>query len=89
MKTYEKPKLMVLSISANDALCIGCGIKTRFDSSSSILDGLYGNGDGFFTPAESTNANVFAESEEQCGVQCKIEGYCKFTGADSQRLFTS
>ena len=89
MKNYEKPKLMVLSLSANDALCIGCGIKTRFDSSSSILDSLYGDGNGFFTPDES--AGMFAESEEACKdlIHVDINGYCKFTGADSQKLFTS
>lgn len=44
MKVYEKPKLMVLSISANDALCSGCDDTVRYnDKLREYFGKYYGN----------------------------------------------
>ncbi len=88
MKTYEKPKLMVLSISANDALCTGCSIRTRGDASWSIFDP---NWDGVLTRDEANNVGLFGSNEDESGGSCSavVEGYCKFNGTDPALVFTS
>lgn len=90
MKTYEKPKLMVLSISANDALCSTCTLKTRIegDVSGTLLDLVGGdkNGNGIFDRGDTEN---YFASTEACQDQLNVTGYCKFTTADGQMLFTS
>lgn len=90
MKVYSKPKMLTLSISANDALCAGCTVRTRFDPTlNSLLIGAFGDGDkdGLFEPGDS---KAFA-LVEACTEQYDYEGYCKFTAAESgmTQLFTS
>ena len=87
MKAYKKPKLMVLSISANDALCAGCGKATRGDPLFDILDNPpTGNNDGVFNKQDP----IFASGEE-CTCTGEYTEYCKFTGAENglTQLFTS
>lgn len=89
MKTYEKPKMMVLSFTANDALC-SCAAKTRFDKNlSNVLEIAYSSYgvtvDGFFTPAEGASAQLF-DSANSCNNV--YEPYCKNTPA-GYNLFTS
>ena len=89
MKTYEKPKLMVLSFTVNDALCGNCAVKTRFDSAlSDTLLELVGS--------DLNNNNIFDQgdirtgqfgSEDSCEVNV-YDGYCVFTATDN-KLFTS
>lgn len=66
MKTYVKPAMTALSISANDMLCSGsCKVQTRFDKDlSSKLEGFFpgSNNDGVFTPEEAGNAFASTES---------------------------
>ena len=86
MKTYEKPKLMVLSISANDALCGTCFTAARFSpEDQSLLDKYYGNNDGTLTDNE-LNA-MFADADKTCSNKVDYQGYCKFTGTN--QLFSS
>lgn len=90
MKVYSKPKMLTLSISANDALCAGCTAQTRFNPTlNSLLIAAFGDkdNDGLFEPGDS---NAFA-AVEQCEYDWSMEGYCKFTAADynMSQLFTS
>lgn len=88
MKTYEKPKMMVLSFTANDALC-SCAAKTRFDKSLSLLlESEFGSVDGvsgFFSRTDGDNAQLF-DSTNACNNV--YEPYCKNTPA-GYNLFTS
>ena len=88
MKIYEKPKLMVLSISANDALCTGCSIRTRGDAQWSIFDP---SGDGLLTKDEANSVGLFGSNEDDLGSACSavVDGYCKFNGTDPALVFTS
>lgn len=81
MKTYEKPKLMVLSVSANDALC-ACVASTRNDAFFQQFDS---NNDGRITLDEVNNSGYFGS-----GGECNIsyEKYCKHT-PDGLTLFSS
>lgn len=84
MKTYEKPKLMVLSISANDALCSDCETKTRGnDYLANVLGDT--NGNNFFDREDADKLGLFADAADTCSVP--YVGYCKF--AHDNRLFTS
>ena len=79
MKVYEKPKLMVLSISANDALCSGCDDTVRYnDKLREYFGKYYGNADGPLTDEEL--ANLF--EAEGCLEAVSYDGYCKFTGTN-------
>lgn len=92
MKTYVKPAMTALSISANDMLCSGsCTVQTRFDKDlSSKLEGFFpgSNNDGVFTPEEAGNA--FA-STESCTDKFDYNNYCKYTASEAglTQLFTS
>lgn len=81
MKTYEKPTLTLLIVSANDTLCSGCDKKTRFDP---VFNQFDDNGNGIFDPGD----HAFSSAEE-CDDVYDYIGYCKFTGADGMQLFTS
>ena len=94
MKVYQKPAMLVLSISANDMLCGNCTAKTRIDKDlNSALQAFFNvkggwtdeNGDGIVGDGET---NLFDDTAS-CGSY--YEGYCKFTGAENglQQLFTS
>ena len=83
MKTYEKPRLMALSLRGNDQLCGSCDTKLRDDSGLAefINDSVHGaldkNKDGQLTADEFSN--VFARGEQGCAEEHDIVGYCKFT----------
>lgn len=81
MKTYEKPKLMVLSVSANDALC-ACVASTRNDAFFQQFDS---DGDNRITYDEVVQSGYFGNGED-----CRIsyEKYCKHT-PDGLTLFSS
>lgn len=88
MKTYEKPKLMALSLSGNDRLCGDCasGVQINTDPEGyyglfGIFDSLYGDNDGLLE--RSDFANAFASGEGSCSNQVPIVGYCKFTSVES------
>ena len=84
MKTYEKPRLMALSLSGNDQLCGSCtdqgGTPLYKDPTGFIaqnIDDAAGDGDGILTRAEVEN--LFS-SEDGCkDTRCEI--YCKFTSS--------
>lgn len=87
MKTYTKPSMLVLSISANDPLCQGCtGVQTRGNAMSSVWETMYGvaNPDGVFTYEEALSAGLFDD-----GLPCenRLEEYCKMQSAVN--IFTS
>ena len=80
-KTYEKPRLMALSLSGNDQLCGTCadnnGQLLYKDPTGTIAKGidiLVGNRDGKLTKAETSNIFGF---KEDC--HSPVENYCKFT----------
>lgn len=88
MKEYKKPAMMALSLSANDALCSTCTIKTRFPELDGIADWLnkmYGGEDNLLTPTDK----YFAMTEN-CEEKVDFDDYCKFTTNDTgATLFTS
>lgn len=82
MKTYEKPKLMVLSISANDTLCSGCATKTR---DNAFFTGLFDkNNDGIF---DENDFSYLSPSFTEGDCEKAYENYCKYTHDDP--IFTS
>lgn len=92
MKTYVKPAMMALSISANDALC-ACTIKPEDQLFKDIIN-IWGivdqNRDGKITGSDFADGLYFTTAEESCGPDHKIDTdvYCKFTGS-SNVLFGS
>lgn len=91
MKEYKKPVMMALSISANDQLCGGCAVTTRNNMDWLLmLNGIGGvrventDNDNAISPNET---NLFADGEKDCVIP--YENYCKFTGADNLKVFTS
>ena len=87
MKKYEKPALMVLSLSGNDQLCGSCAGGTLLSENPDTAAWLMRlfeipdkSGDG---PSRDDFAGVFGKSEDQCADQFPpIDSYCKFTSAD-------
>ena len=86
MKTYEKPRLMALSLSGNDRLCGDCGDKSMTlwnnPSIAAIIleiaeinpasNGIDGIDKGDFD-------QVFASSQDGCARP--VSAYCKFASA--------
>lgn len=66
MKTYEKPKLIALSISGNNMLCNTCTIDVIGDNKDDDL------GDLIF------DEGLFAAGDP-CDVVVDFKGYCKNT----------
>lgn len=90
MKTYEKPRLMVLSFTASDALCSGCAAPTRVTGLAGIIENTYSyiegvRPDGNLTQDEIDAIHLFALSE---GCENEYQGYCKNTPAGNN-IFTS
>ena len=82
MKIYEKPILMVLSVSANDALCNACG--TSINSISDLkgpLSFLDANNNGIIDESEAVG--YFGNAPDTCTSTMDVTGYCKFTGAEN------
>ena len=84
MKTYEKPRLMFLSLSGNDQLCGSCadkGYQTIHDNevikNIVMLPGDQ-NKDGILSRDEA--AFLFGTSPED-GCTRKVGMYCKFQSA--------
>lgn len=91
MKTYEKPRLMVLSFTASDALCSGCTAPTRGTDLAQIIEGTYSyisgvSVDNNLTQDEINAIQLFAASTESCANDAL--GYCKNTPAGNN-IFTS
>lgn len=87
MKTYTKPSMQVLSLSANDPLCLGCAYPTRGSAISIDLENFYGNFDdvpGFFSREDAIAAQLFSELDSCINT---MEVYCKMDAA--QNIFTS
>ena len=85
MKIYEKPILMVLSVSANDALCNACG--TSINSKPDLkgpLSFLDTNKDGKIVESEA--AGYFGNAPDSCTSTMDVTGYCKFTGAENNLI---
>lgn len=87
MKTYVKPAMMALSISANDMLCSGCSDNKLRDDESLKLGiiianpGLDTNGDKTLNFNEGGQLfSIQDNGENSCGTKIEYEGYCKFTG---------
>ena len=72
-KTYDKPKLIALSLSGNNMLCNTCAIDIMGDNADKTFKETMGD---FF------DVNKAFASYEQCEKPISIDGYCKFTGAD-------
>lgn len=91
MKTYTKPSMMVLSISANDPLCLGCANGTRNDPYlSAALTDSFGDYDGnpkFFSEIDAVGAGIFDAGEEGTGCRVPSDYYCKMNSAVN--IFTS
>ena len=75
MKTYEKPKLIALSLSGNNMLCNTCAV-----------DIIGNNMDPVFKATAEIFGIVITEnsfaSSDPCVDSVDISGYCKFTGAN-------
>ena len=92
MKTYVKPAMMALSISANDALC-ACQYKPGDSLFEDMIieQGLKDiTGDDSVTKADFATGKYFASPDDSCGEQyiVKCDIYCKLTGS-SNILFLS
>ena len=85
MKNYEKPKLMVLSVSASDALCSGCDDTVRNNNELRDFYGAY-YGDATLPLTDDELNNLFA-ANEPCNEKVYNTEYCKFTGA--AKMFSS
>ena len=79
MKTYEKPKLMVLSISANDALCGNCTAKTRGHNDITVLLNGLGIYDTDGNEVEYIDNKYFSDFEE---TGCSITVTLKYLNTD-------
>lgn len=76
MKTYEKPKLIALSISGNDMLCSTCAVDIIGDNMDDDFRSTYG--DFISDPSQA-----FGEEDQACADKpWKVSGYCKFTGSN-------
>ena len=87
MKTYVKPAMMALSISANDALC-ACENKPGDVMFEDMImeQGLKDiTNDGKVTKDDFAKGKYFASPEDSCGNDylCPYTEYCKFTGSSS------
>lgn len=92
MKVYQKPAMLALSLSANDALC-ACANKpgeTMFEDIVADWNLTDITGDGSVTKADFGNGKYFASAKDSCGEDHLITftEYCKFSGA-SNVLFLS
>lgn len=80
MKTYEKPKLIALSLAADNLLCSGCANKLRDDP---LMNGAFKDvtGDDVISNADFGEGRLFASAADRCGEEYSgiYEGYCKFT----------
>lgn len=82
MKTYEKPRLIALSLNGNDRLCGDCTqadnhLQFDEDLAEQLLAFFHPNG----IPSDGNLDGAFDELFDSSGA-CKylVEGYCKFTG---------
>lgn len=75
MKTYEKPKLIALSLSGNNMLCNTC----QTDIIGNNMDPAFKATMEDFGIVITDNS--FASSDS-CTAPVDISGYCKFTGAN-------
>lgn len=85
MKTYEKPRLIALSLSSDDMLCSGCGNKLPAGVIENLLtdNGIIGwdtDHNGSLSDSEADAAGLFGTGET-----CTqgIVNYCKFTATDN------
>lgn len=67
MKTYEKPRLIAMSLSGSNTLCSSCEIDIVGDNVDEIIKGFLEILDEPFS------------SGDNCKDVLEIEGYCKFT----------
>ena len=83
MKTYEKPKLIALSLSGNNMLCNTCQFDVIGDNADPLADTIKDMAE----VATITELN-FARGETSCAVELDIDitSYCKFAGADAGGL---
>ncbi len=85
-KTYEKPKLIALSLSGNNRLCGDCAGKITLSDNPSIADAilmLAGRNDeidGVPGLSKGDFEGLFGQ-EDQCK-GARIEAYCKFTSVN-------
>ena len=84
MKAYQKPAMLVLSISANDMLCSGCDEKKLRDDPS-LKGAIIGEFPNLDTDSDGSlsydeGGKLFASSPDDCGQPIDYSGYCKFTG---------
>ena len=86
MKSYDKPRLMVLSVSANDALCGSCTKGTRYAPIFQQIAPNYGNKDNVLEYGEG----LFGDNSD-CEIASEYDGYCKFTSVEDgmTKIFTS
>lgn len=84
MKTYEKPRLMAISLSANDLLC-GCVFDAMGPDVDPVIAEIYALLEGIVDPS---NPNNFAEGDG-CKSIVPISGYCKMTPEGGEIVFAS
>lgn len=79
MKKYVKPALMALELEADAALCANCAHNAHTDI---FLASIF---------AGYPDLSVLFTAEEKCEVDTNLdfEEYCKFTGADENKVFAS
>ena len=80
MKTYEKPKLIALSLTGNNMLCSSCAHDVIGSNAETELVETLRDFFGIINITESSFASN-EDCEEQEDIQ--TDSYCKFTGAES------
>lgn len=82
MKTYEKPRLMALSLSGNDRLCGDCAghttLRDRSDIAEAILEivGIDPSTCGNSSEIDKGDFETVFSSLEACA--SPVSAYCKF-----------
>ena len=81
MKTYEKPRLIALSISGNNMLCSTCPTDVIGSNGDQGIQRIFRDLYGISELTEQHFASGESCSES---IPVSIEKYCKFTAADSE-----
>ena len=89
MKKYEKPQLVALSLSGNDALCLTCKydvVQDSFSALDSAIKRLLRFSDVTASNYEAANPFITAPT---CTKEIDLTQYCKFGPISENLIFNS
>ena len=86
MKTYRKPKLMVLSLSGDSLLC-SCVIDVVEPGMDPTVMKMLREK---YPQYVDNTSNLFATADgNDCTIQIEVVGYCKMNPTDTFKVFAS